>query len=126
MKIAAGEDGNPRQLTKAILGDIGSMSLSPPLAGGAQTDEVGHGRPGGHDPAPGGWQVEQLLEPTQADEFQFGRQGRSDPGVGHLVQGCCQPVGAQRGRGHAANDEVKAARSAAVNSSIQAVIEKPA
>ena len=83
------------------------MPLGPPLPRAGQPGEVRHRGPRVRTPSAGGREAEEVLEPVDATASSREASGELTHDRAFWSTQCGQPVGAQRGGGDAAGDEME-------------------
>ncbi len=106
-----GDDRDRRGALQSLPLDVPADASQDAVACRGERREVGHRRPGHEPDARLGRQPEQLDEPAAGDLLGDRRGRRDDVQAGVLVPGAGQPVGAERGRRAAADDEAEVART---------------
>jgi hypothetical protein len=122
--VAAGEDRDRREARKAALRDIHAVPLAPPLPCRGERDDVRLRRPDRHEAAPAGRQAEEVAQPRERDDLELGAERRRRPRVRALVEHRREPVRAERGWRHTADDEVVVARATGRHCALEASIEQ--
>ncbi len=106
-------DRDGRRALEPMPLNVPAGAIEHAVAGGGERGEVGHGRAGHEPDARRRGQVEQLDEPGGGDLFGDGRCRRQHVQAGVLVPGARQPVGPDRRRDAAADDEPEITRAGA-------------